>query len=112
MSDLRRTIENFARQLRSKFRAQIERDTGQFKRNVVAMLRRSLPASPGRPRAEEVTRAALMREQGKSWQVVYSACLPLVAAPDARQLAQSRLRSAVRARRRRYRTRTKSSSSL
>src|SRR6266403_1981950 len=43
MYDLRRTIENFALQLRSKFRAEIELDTAQFKRRAIGLFPRNLP---------------------------------------------------------------------
>lgn len=98
---LRRAVRNFARQLRADFPAEIERDPRGFRTRVLRLLRAALPVKSGRPRSEPVTRAAEMRAQGKSWRAIYAACIPLHVIGDSRILAQSRLRSAFRARRRR-----------
>ena len=100
MTDLSIITRRFAARLRAEFAFEIEQDAGAFKRHVVALLRAELPPRPGRPRAELVTRAVQMRTQGTSWREIYLECLPdEIVGPESRQLAQSRLRSAVRARR-------------
>ena len=100
MNDLRATVRKFAARLREQFESEIERDTRGFKCRVVTLLKESLPPGPGRPCTEIVTRATSMRAQGRSWQEIYAGCLLHVeGGSDSRQIAQSRLRSAVRARR-------------
>ena len=76
MYDLQRTIENFAQQLRSKFRAEIELDTAQFKRRAIGLFPRNLPPQPGRPCAHPVTCAFRFRARKRPWPEVYRACLP------------------------------------
>lgn len=100
VTDLRAITREFAARLRVEFASEIEQEAGAFKRRVVRLLKAELPPGPGRPYAEVVTRAMQMRMQGKSWREIYANCLPeKIAGPDSLQLAQSRLRSAVRARR-------------
>jgi hypothetical protein len=98
--DLRTLVQEFGGLLRREFATEIERDARGFKGRVLVFLKAELPGRPGRPRAETVTRAAEMKTQGKSWQQIYAECLQeSPGEPEFRQLAQSRLRSAVRARR-------------
>lgn len=99
MRDLRATTREFAARLRAEFASEIEQDARGFKRRVLGFLKGELPPGPGRPCEEIVTCAARMRTEGRNWQEIYAVCLPHVAEPDSRHLAQSRLRSAVRARR-------------
>ena len=110
VSDLRATVRKFAARLRQRYASEIERDPRVFKRRVVFYLKRSLPPGPGRPCEEAVSKAVELRAQGKSWREIYPACLPGFAALDstARQLNQSRLRSAVRSRQTSRRRRRKS----
>ena len=77
--DLRRTVEDFARRLRSKFHSEIELDAGQFKRRAVGLLRQNLPLRPGRPCSYPVTRAFRLRAKKIRWSKVYRACLPAFA---------------------------------
>ena len=97
--NLERTVQDFAVKLCSQFGSEIERDASGFKRQVVSLLGAALPPGPGRPRSEAITRAIDLLAQGKSWQQIYAACLPQNLVGDSRQLAQSRLRCAVRSRR-------------
>ena len=100
LKELSTIVREFAHRLRLEFAPDIERDAGEFKRRVIRLLKADLPPGPGRPRTEIVTRAAEMRTQGKTWQQVYAECLShVVGSSDSRQLAQSRLRCAVRSRR-------------
>jgi len=103
LPDLERTIQNFAARLRSEFRAEIDRDAPGFKRDAVRLLGAALSSGPGpgRPCIEAVTRAIELRAQGKPWQAIYAQCLPASLAGDSRQIAQYRLRCAVRSRHRR-----------
>lgn len=97
--DLCTTVRRFANLLCLDFASEIERDAGEFKRRVIRLLKGALPPGPGRPCAKLVTRATYMRTKGKSWQEIYAECLSgIISAPESRQLQQSRLRSAVRAR--------------
>jgi hypothetical protein len=96
--DLHATIRKFSRRLRHEFASEIERDARGFKERAVRLLKASLPPRPGRPSTEVVTRAAEMKAQGKGWAEIYAACLSPIAAPDSRQVQQSRLRCAVRSR--------------
>ena len=98
-------VRKFARLLRRRFAIEIEHNPRLFRERVLRLLTSALPARHGRPRIETVSRATEMRAQGKDWRAVYVACIPTTVAGDARQVAQSRLRSAVRARRRRLRIR-------
>jgi hypothetical protein len=95
------TIQNFAARLRSEFRAEIDRDAPGFKRDAVRLLGAALSSGPGpgRPRSEAVTLAIELRAQGKPWQAIYAQCIPSSVVDDSRQIAQSRLRDAVRCRR-------------
>ena len=99
MPDLRHTIENFARRVRSKFRANIERDAAQFKRCAVSLFRQNLPPQPGRPCSNPVTRAFRLRAREVPWPEVYRVCLPA----GASQRVRFNLRVAVRMRRLRLR---------
>jgi hypothetical protein len=99
--ELASVVERFARELRGKFPDEIESAPRAFKRRVIRSLRAALPPGPGRPCAAAVSLAVQMRAQGSSWSVIYAMCIPSTLARDSRQLAQLRLRSAVRARRRR-----------
>ena len=99
---LRETIREFAKYLQYSFAEEIEYDPSLFRKRVIHLLKTALPSPHGRPRLKIVSIAADMRAQGKSWLAVYTACIPALLAGDSRQLAQSRLRSAVRARRRRF----------
>jgi hypothetical protein len=109
-ASLQHEAETFSRRLGIKFPVDIENDLPGFKRRLFAWINRSLPSKAGRPLDDVVTRAYEMRKQGKDWQEVYRECLIEEDTPDARQLKQQRLRSAVRARahRQRYRPKTKS----
>lgn len=98
-ADLEKTIQDFSARLHSEFREAITHDPHGFKRRVVSLIRASLALKSGRPRSEIVTRAVSMHQQGKSWAEIYSSCLPLDSGAAVRQLDQSRLRTAVRARR-------------
>jgi hypothetical protein len=104
--NLRSTVRKFGRCLCHDFDKEIERDPSRFKQRVLALLQAELPPSPGRPRSKHITLAAAMHEKGESWRKVYSACVPKVLNGDSRQVAQTRLRAAVRARVRRCRRRT------
>jgi hypothetical protein len=92
-------VQEFGGLLRREFATEIERDARGFKRDAVCLLRTALSGAPGRPRSEAVTLAIELRAQGKPWQVIYSQCIPSSLVDEARQVAQSRLRSAVRERR-------------
>jgi hypothetical protein len=97
--DLYATTQEFAALLRLEFASEIDQDARGFKRRVLGFLKSELPPRPGRPRTEAVTHATEMLAQGKTWQKIYAACLSPIAAPDSRQVQQSRLRCAVRSRR-------------
>ena len=98
-------VRKFAGLLRRRFAVEIEHNPRLFRKRLLRLLTTALPARHGRPRIEAVSRATEMRAQGKDWRAVYVACIPTTVAGDSRQVAQSRLRSAVRARRRSsYRT--------
>lgn len=99
--ELRVALLKFTLHLRREFAEEIEADPQTFKRRAIWFLKRGLPPGPGRPYDAAVTRAVKMRAQGNSWRAIYTECLPACLNADSRQLAQSRLRSAVRARRRR-----------
>ena len=99
LRDLRTVVQEFGDLLRREFATEIEHDASRFKRDAVCFLRAALSPGPGRPRSEAVTLAIELRTQGKSWQAAYAQCIPSSLVDDPRQLAQSRLRSAVRARR-------------
>jgi hypothetical protein len=99
LPDLERTVNNFADRLRSEFCAEIRRDVRGFKRRVVRLLAAALSPGPGRPRNDAVTLALELRSQGRSWQAIYARCIPPTLADDSRQVAESRLRCAVRSRR-------------
>jgi hypothetical protein len=104
-ADFSKIVRKFVEELRTHFRSEIEHDPRLFKGKVLRMLKASLPPGPGRPRAELVSLAAKMRAQGKSWCAIYAECVSTTLAGDSRQVAQSRLRSAVRSRRRRLNNR-------
>jgi hypothetical protein len=94
-------VWSFALQLTVDFGLEIEHELRAFRKRVLRLLGVALPVKNGRPQLETVTRAVEMRAQGSSWRAIYTVCVPHTVAGDSRQLAQSRLRSAVRARRRR-----------
>jgi len=100
VSDLRAVVRKFAARLRREFVSEIERDPRRFKQRVVGLLKAALPPGPGRPCDEMVGHAIKMHAAGKSWPEVYAACIPSIDSldSDSRQLAQSRLRAAMRAR--------------
>lgn len=97
--DLRTAVQEFGGLLRREFATEIERDARGFKRDAVCLLRAALSPGPGRPRSKAVTLAIQLRAQGKPWQAIYAQCIPASLVDDARQVAQSRLRCAVRSRR-------------
>jgi hypothetical protein len=97
-ADLRTMMREFAARLLAEFALEIERDPRGFKERALRLLRQNLPPRPGRPCDGQITRAAMMRAQGKDWREIYAACLPNTLLPESRQVAQSRLRSAVRSR--------------
>ena len=100
VSDLSRTVRQFVSRLLDEFSADIEKDPSRFKHQVVQLLKAELPPGPGRPRGAGISRAAEMREEGRAWREVYAECLvDKSGGPESRQVIQSRLRSAVRARR-------------
>jgi hypothetical protein len=107
LEGLRVSICEFTAWLIGEFASEIERDPRGFKRQVISAIRTELPPWPGRPAAEIVTRAARMRARGKSWQRIYTECIPTCLIGDSRQLAQSRLRAAIRARVRRKKNKTR-----
>ena len=94
-------VRSFALQLTVDFGLEIEQEPRAFRKRVLRLLGAALPVKNGRPQLETVKRAVQMRGQGSSWRAIYTVCIPHTIAGDSRQLAQSRLRSAVRARRRR-----------
>jgi hypothetical protein len=98
---LQQIVQDFAARLKHDFASEIERDPRGFKRRVIRTLNSELPPRPGRPCIAVVSRAVEMRARGQSWQQVYAVCLASDQERSFRQLAQSRLRSAVRARRKR-----------
>jgi hypothetical protein len=99
LKDLPTRVRVFAHCLRIDFASDIERNAGEFKRRVIRLFKAELHPKPGRPRTEHVTRASEMRRQGKTWQQVYAECLRhVIGTSDSRQLAQYRLRCAVRSR--------------
>jgi hypothetical protein len=99
LPDLERIVQNFAARLRSEFCTEIGDDERGFKRRAVRLLGAALSPGPGRPRSEAVTLAIELLAQGKPWQAIYAQCIPLSVVDDSRQIAQSRLRDAVRSRR-------------
>lgn len=101
MKNLRSTVRKIVNELRRDFAADLERDASRFKRRVIALLQAELPPRPGRPRLKHVCLAVAMRERRESWRGVYAACVPQELHGDSRQLAEVRLRAAVRARVRR-----------
>ena len=94
-------VQDFDERLKHDFATEIESDTLGFNRRVIRALNSELPPRPGRPCIAVVSRAVEMRARGQSWQQIYAVCLASDEEPSFRQLAQSRLRSAVRARRKR-----------
>lgn len=103
MSNLRRTVQKFAAELRRKYRAEIERDPARFKRRAVSLLQRNFSSRPGRPPLRPVTRAFRLRARKIPWLKIYRFCLP----PHAGERERYNLRVAVRMRRlRRKRRRT------
>jgi hypothetical protein len=101
LAELRETTRRFTVELRRQFADEIEYDARSFKLRVLALVKQGLPPKRGRPCDKAVTRAVEMRAQGRDWRAIYADCIPATTAGDSRQVAQSRLRSAVRARRRR-----------
>jgi len=101
MKNVRAIVRKFARQLRCEFAGEIERNPNSFSKHVVRLLKAALPLKHGRPQSEAVSVATEMRVRGRNWRTIYAACISDSLAADSRQLAQLRLRSAVRKRRRR-----------
>jgi hypothetical protein len=101
MRSLEETIRRFGVCLKRDYGDQLARDPRAFKKRVVRFIRLALPPGPGRPLNDAVTRAIELRAQNTPWLVVYRACIQnfTVLGEGSRQLAMSRLRSAVRARR-------------
>jgi hypothetical protein len=97
--ELAEAVRRFASQLCAHFREEIEREPRAFKLRAIRLLKSALPPGPGRPCVAIVSQATEMRARGQSWQQIYAVCLGSCVEPHFRQLAQSRLRSAVRARR-------------
>jgi hypothetical protein len=97
-------IREFVKQVRHEFGYEMQHDSRGFRKRMLRLLRSALPVTHGRPRLEAVSRAAEMQAQGNSWRAIYAVCIPEAITADSRQLAQSRLRSAVRSRRQRART--------
>jgi hypothetical protein len=97
--DLLTLVQGVVRHLSVNFVSDIERNASDFKRRVIRFFRSELPSRHGRPRIDTVTRAAETPNQEKTWQQIYVECLAHdMSGPDSRQVAQSRLRSAVRVR--------------
>ena len=101
MKNLRSSVRKIGNDIRRHFSADLERDPSRFKRRLLALLQAELPPRPGRPRLKQISVAVGMRDQGKSWRAVYATCVPKDLDDDSRQLAQTRLRAAIRARVRR-----------
>jgi hypothetical protein len=103
LPELEMALRRFATRLRRDYAAEIARDARGFKKDVVRLLRRELPPGPGRPPDEAVTRATNMRAKDQPWATIYCQCIPGYGSlnPGDRQLAASRLRTAVRSRRNR-----------
>ena len=101
---LTRRIRDFTDLLRRDYAREIARDVPGFKRNVVRMVRLGLPPGPGRPADGMVTLAVRLRARGVPWMRVYWECIPGFAelGDGIRQLAMTRLRTAVRSRRIRH----------
>jgi hypothetical protein len=99
--NLAATIRRFVMKLQREHALEIERDARGFKRRAVSCFRRFLPPGAGRPCDEAISRADDLRGAGRPWREIYQLCVPGFSALDstARQVAQSRLRSAVRSRR-------------
>jgi hypothetical protein len=100
-SSLRRP--KIGKRLRRDFADQAQRDPSRFKRLVLRLLKAELPPKPARPRLNHINLALAMRQEGKSWRMVYTGCLPDGLNGDSRQLAKVRLRAAVRDRMGRHR---------
>ncbi len=98
MKNLRSALREIGRRLRRDFADHAERDPSRFKQLVLRLLQAELPPKPGRPRLKRVSVALAMRRRGESWRAVYASCVPDEVRGDSRQLAQARLRAAVRAR--------------
>ena len=107
-ADLDRTMRQFAARLKRKFAGEIKQNPTTFKRRAGHSLKLNLPPGPGRPSHANVTRAVGMRDAGKNWQEIYSECIPNFANldPASRQVAQLKLRAAVRSRRNAAKRRT------
>jgi len=98
-SDLRTLARQFARTHSEKW----TRNPRRARELAVRHFRKYLPQGrPGRPRSLDVTRAVLMRHQGRRWTEIYAVLFPDRDA-DRRRAKQSRLRAAVR-----FRTRYRS----
>lgn len=91
----------FASLLKIHFANLISEDPTEFKKVVLHLVRRELPPGRGRPCDDAVTRASDLLATGKPWQKIYPSCIPdfKYLDPASRQVAQSRLRCAVRSRR-------------
>jgi hypothetical protein len=97
---LRRQIRDFTDSLRRDHSRAIDADARGFKHRVLRLVRLSLPPGPGRPSKEMITRAVELRAQDRPWLEVYRECIPGFPGlgEGLRQLAMTRLRSAVRSR--------------
>lgn len=107
VTGLSRQIRDFTDSLRHNHARAIASDAREFKRRVLRLVRLGLPPGPGRPSKEMITRAIELRAQDKPWLEVYRECIPGFTGlgEGLRQLAMTRLRSAVRSRRARLKRR-------
>lgn len=103
MKTVEQEIRHFGNRLKRDFAQEMAPDPATFKKQVVRLIRRELRLRPGRPPSESVTRALKLRAVETPWLQVYRACISDfdTLGDGLRQLAMSRLRSAVRARRNR-----------
>lgn len=111
MKGLSRQVRDFTDSLRHDYADAIASDPRLFKHRVLRMVRLGLPPGPGRPSKKMVTRAAELRAQNRPWLEVYRECIPGLPGlgEGFRQLAMTRLRSAVRSRRKRRKAHRQSS---
>jgi hypothetical protein len=102
--DLEAVIREFVTSLRQTFAEEQSRNQGAFERRAAKIFKKQIMSCrAGRPRREAVTRATQLQRQGQSWQQIFALCLPTGLEGADRNMAQLRLRSAVRARRSRER---------
>jgi hypothetical protein len=107
VNGLSRQIRDFTNSLRHDYARAIASDARGFKHRVLRQVRLGLPPGPGRPSKEMITRAVELRAQDRPWLEVYRECIPSFPGlgEGLRQLAMTRLRSAVRSRLARLRRR-------